>query len=171
MQLRLNKNIINFRKNLMKKILKNPGIKINCRIIYVTYRGDWFLKSWKGNVLKSGGLTTNIGIHLFDLLAWFFGNYKKVELKKNSLTTNIGSIYFENAKVNWIISTSEKYLNKKNKNIKSVRKLFFDNINLDLSQNFTNMHILSYKKIIEGKGFEIEDVKKSLFITEKLRNM
>jgi len=171
MQLRLNKNIIKFRKKIINKIKKNPSIQINCKIIYVTFRGDWFLKSWKGNINKSGGLTTNIGIHLFDLLSWLFGDFIKIKVKINNLKTNIGKIQFKNANVNWIISISDKYLNKRRKNIKSIRKLNFDNINLNLSQNFTNMHVVSYKKILEGKGFTVDDVRKSLFIAEKLRKL
>ena len=36
-------------------------------------RGPWYLSSWKGNVERSGGLATNIGIHFFDMLLWLFG--------------------------------------------------------------------------------------------------
>ena len=31
--------------------------------------------------------------------------------------------------------------------------------------------VLSYKKILEGKGFSINDVKNSLYITERLRKL
>ena len=74
MQLRLNKNVINFRKKSFKSFLKNLNNIIKCRIKYVTYRGNWFLKSWKGNKKKSKGLTTNIGIHLIfnNLVLWEF---------------------------------------------------------------------------------------------------
>ena len=42
-------------------------------LTYVTARGRWYDVSWKGSDERSGGIVTNIGIHLFDLLLWLFG--------------------------------------------------------------------------------------------------
>ncbi len=36
-------------------------------------RGRWYHSSWKGDVAKSGGIATNIGVHFFDMLLWIFG--------------------------------------------------------------------------------------------------
>lgn len=60
---------------------------------------------------------------------------------------------------------------KKKPNVRAIRQFYFGENKLELSDNFNNMHILSYKKILNGKGFTIQDVKDSLYITEKLRNM
>ena len=35
-------------------------------LTYVTARGLWYDVSWKGSEERSGGLVTNIGIHLFE---------------------------------------------------------------------------------------------------------
>lgn len=169
MQLRLNNKIISFKKEIDKKILVSKNKKLDCKINYITYRGDWFLKSWKGDTSKSGGLTTNIGIHLFDLLTWFFGNYIKLKVIKNTSKTNVGIIYFKNANVKWLISISDIYLKTQNSKKRSIREFYLNRKRLELSDNFTNMHILSYKKILLGEGFAINDVIKSLFITEELR--
>lgn len=169
MQLRLNNKIISFKKEIDKKILVSKNKKLDCKINYITYRGDWFLKSWKGDTSKSGGLTTNIGIHLFDLLTWFFGNYIKLKVIKNTPKTNVGIIYFKNANVKWLISISDSYLKTQNSKKRSIREFYLNQKRLELSDNFTNMHILSYKKILLGEGFAINDVIKSLFITEELR--
>jgi UDP-N-acetyl-2-amino-2-deoxyglucuronate dehydrogenase len=45
-------------------------------LTYITSRGKWYYKSWKGDVSKSGGVTANIGIHFFDMLIWIFGEVK-----------------------------------------------------------------------------------------------
>ena len=169
MQLRLNKKIIDFKKEINNKVKKIKGKKLECKINYVSYRGDWFLKSWKGDTGKSGGLTTNIGIHLFDLLSWFFGNYIKIKIIKNTSKTNVGVISFKNANVKWLISISDSFLKTKNSKKRSIREFFLNGKRLELSDNFTNMHVLSYKKILLGKGFVIKDVINSLFITEELR--
>ncbi len=40
---------------------------------YVTPRGQWYHQSWKGDAELSGGLITNIGIHMLDMLLWLYG--------------------------------------------------------------------------------------------------
>ena len=42
--------------------------KYDVDLTYITSRGKWYLISWKGNIDKSGGVATNIGIHFFDML-------------------------------------------------------------------------------------------------------
>ena len=49
-------------------------------LTYITSRGPWYSTSWKGNINKSGGVATNIGIHFFDLLVWLFGSVIKNEV-------------------------------------------------------------------------------------------
>ena len=52
----------------------------NVEVIYYTFRGDWYFKSWKNIKLFSGGLLVNIAIHFFDILIWIFGNVKKIKI-------------------------------------------------------------------------------------------
>src|SRR5206468_7858464 len=40
-------------------------------LTYVSARGPWYDASWKGSDERSGGVVTNIGIHLLDLLLWW----------------------------------------------------------------------------------------------------
>ena len=47
--------------------------KYDIDLIYITSRGNWYYHSWKGNIEKSGGIGTNIGVHFFDMLSWIFG--------------------------------------------------------------------------------------------------
>ena len=49
-----------------------PGT-FDVEIDYRTPRGRWYAHSWKGNIEKSGGVETNIGCHLFDIVAYLFG--------------------------------------------------------------------------------------------------
>jgi UDP-N-acetyl-2-amino-2-deoxyglucuronate dehydrogenase len=42
-------------------------------LTYITSRGAWYHRSWKGDIEKSGGVATNIGVHFFDMLTWIFG--------------------------------------------------------------------------------------------------
>src|SRR5262245_61053730 len=70
LQLRLHPMLLELREKLHKA---RSGRQHDVRLTYVTARGGWYHVSWKGNPEKSGGIATNIGVHLFDLLIWLFG--------------------------------------------------------------------------------------------------
>src|SRR5205809_946249 len=73
-QLRLHPDII----NLKEKVLNSDPSKIfDIDLTYITSRGKWYYTSWKGDIIKSGGIATNIGIHFFDMLLWIFGKVTK----------------------------------------------------------------------------------------------
>ncbi len=163
MQLRLDNSLIS-KINFYKK--KKNFLNINVK--YITTRGNWFLKSWKGDLKKSGGLTTNIGIHLFDFLIYNFGNPSRSLLKFYSDQTAKGELLFNNAKVNWLISV-DKSLLPKNSKVNSYRKMIIENNIIDLSNKFTDLHTQSYKNILKNKGFGVHEVRDSLELCEKLR--
>jgi UDP-N-acetyl-2-amino-2-deoxyglucuronate dehydrogenase len=52
---------------------KQPNSTYDIDLTYITSRGAWYHRSWKGNIGKSGGVATNIGVHFFDMLTWIFG--------------------------------------------------------------------------------------------------
>ncbi len=167
MQLRLNNKLIKCKKIIEKKIKKNPIKMFIGHINYFTFRGDWFLKSWKGSKKKSGGLTTNIGIHLFDLLSWYFGDYEKFKINYSSLVENKGVIYFKNAKISWLISISSQHLKR---GLTAKRELMLDKNKIQLSDNFNDLHVKSYTEILKKRGFGTIDVFSSIKLTEKLRD-
>src|SRR3989338_297236 len=70
LQLRLHPAIKALREQVLSKGI---GHKHDVDLTYITSRGHWYHYSWKGDVAKSGGLVTNIGIHFFDMLTWCFG--------------------------------------------------------------------------------------------------
>ena len=74
LQLRLHKSII----DLKKEIEASPKDKIfDVELTYITSRGNWYYSSWKGDIHKSGGIATNIGVHFYDMLQWVFGAPKQ----------------------------------------------------------------------------------------------
>lgn len=65
LQLRLHPTII----ALKEEIENGPKDKIyDIDLTYITSRGNWYYTSWKGDVNKSGGIATNIGVHFYDML-------------------------------------------------------------------------------------------------------
>ena len=169
LQLRLHPSI----QMLKKKIETGPKNKVyEVDLTYITSRGKWYFISWKGDVHKSGGVATNIGIHFFDMLGWIFGDFKGVELKVNRPERAGGKIYFEKANVNWFLSVDEKDLpNEAVANQKrTYRKINIEGEDLEFSEGFTDLHTESYRDILNGGGFGISDARKSIEIASKLRN-
>src|ERR1051325_4434130 len=72
LQLRLHPTI----RALRERIAAKPSVTHNIDVTYITSRGRWYQVSWKGNDGKSGGIATNIGIHLFDMLVYVFGDVR-----------------------------------------------------------------------------------------------
>jgi len=101
LQLRLHPSII----ALKKKIESSPKDVIHdIDLTYITARGLWYYASWKGDVSKSGGVATNIGIHFFDMLTWIFGAVKKNTVQLNSHDRAAGFLQLEKANVRWFLS-------------------------------------------------------------------
>ena len=170
LQLRLHPAI----QQLKKKIEEGSKDKVyDVNLTYITSRGKWYFISWKGDVHKSGGVATNIGVHFFDMLGWIFGEFKGVELEINKPEKAGGKLYFEKANVNWFLSVDEADLpeeaivGKK----RTYRKINIEDQELEFSDGFTDLHTASYKDILSGGGFGIEDTRKSIQIVSSLRNI
>lgn len=73
LQLRLHPSII----SLKKEVDSNNNEIFDVDLTYITSRGNWYYTSWKGDISKSGGIATNIGVHFFDMLCWIFGELKQ----------------------------------------------------------------------------------------------
>src|SRR5688572_10376203 len=105
LQLRLHPNII----ALKKQIEDSPKNKIHdVDLTYMTSRGHWYHMSWKGDVTKSGGIATNIGVHFFDMLTWVFGSVKKNTVHMLTEDSAAGFLELERARVRWFLSIDYK---------------------------------------------------------------
>ncbi len=88
LQLRLHPAII----ALKEKIAAEPtGKKHQIELDYITSRGHWYFASWKGDIQKSGGIATNIGVHFFDMLMWIFGDVSQNVVIEHSAETASGT--------------------------------------------------------------------------------
>lgn len=159
LQLRLHPELIELKKNI-----NNNKHKVVIR--YVTPRGEWYSRSWKGDITKSGGLTTNIGIHLFDMVIWLFGNYKKHSISRNESKCVSGNIILEKAEVDFFLSTQKEDLPV---GYSSYRLIEIDGKPLRFDKSFTDLHTEVYKDILDGNGFGIDDSIPSLELVYKIR--
>jgi len=156
MQLRLNEDAIRLKKRLSSD--KHHMVNID----YVTPRGKWYQHSWKGDVSKSGGLPTNIGIHLFDLMIWLFGDLKHLGSLRVEASEVTGFLILERAEVEWRLSI-------KNETPKRIIAVNGED-GIDLSNGFQSLHTKSYSEILQGDGFGCEDARPAIRMVERIRN-
>jgi UDP-N-acetyl-2-amino-2-deoxyglucuronate dehydrogenase len=163
LQLRLHPELI----QLKVRIDAAPETFHEVNLQYITPRGKWYQYSWKGDVSKSGGLATNIGIHLFDLLTWLFGNV--IDLRKDiDLPQKMsGELQLAKAKVKWFLSTDKADLPEGINS--SFRSLVIDGVSIQFDEYFETLHHRAYAEIMSGKGFQVDEMVTSLEICAALR--
>lgn len=167
LQLRLHPEII----RLKKFVENNPEKNYEIILTYITSRGKWYHFSWKGDIQKSGGIITNIGIHFFDMLLWIFGNCEEYKVFIHNNYKSSGFLKLKRANVKWFLSVDyndiPEELKKEGK--RTHRALLIDENEFNFSEGFTNLHTESYIKIINNEGFGLEDAYPSIDLTYKLR--
>jgi len=169
LQLRLHPSII----ALKEKIENSPASTIHeVDLTYITARGLWYYASWKGDVSKSGGIATNIGIHFFDMLTWIFGAVKSNTVQLHSHDRAAGVLELEKANVKWFLSINGDTLptEVKERGQTTYRSITVDKQEIEFSKGFTDLHTESYKQIIAGNGFGIEEARTSINIVHDIRN-
>ncbi len=169
LQLRLHPSII----ALKKKIENGPKDKVyDIDLAYITSRGHWYYTSWKGDESKSGGIATNIGVHFYDMLTWIFGNVKENIVHLNTHDRAAGYFQLEKAMVRWFLSINADTLPKyiKEKGGKTYRSLTLEGEEIEFSDGFTELHTHSYKDIIDGHGFGLEEAMHSIEIVHNIRH-
>ncbi len=168
LQLRLHPSI----RQLKKQIDEGPADKVyDIDLTYVTSRGRWYFFSWKGDVQKSGGVATNIGIHFFDMLGWVFGRFNGLEVIENRPERARGRLEFEKARVNWFLSVDDKDLPPKaiEQGKRTCRSITIEGQELEFSEGFTDLHTQSYQAILAGGGFRVETARPSVEIAQRIR--
>ncbi|MBP6386285.1 MAG: Gfo/Idh/MocA family oxidoreductase [Pseudarcicella sp.] len=168
LQLRLHKSIIALRN----QVLNGPKDKVyEVDLKYITSRGKWYHRSWKGDVSKSGGIATNIGVHFFDMLTWIFGDVKENIVHQQTDETAAGFLLLERAKVNWMLSIDYNQIPEdvKQQGKRTFRTLSMEGQEIEFSDGFTELHTDSYNEILKGNGFGLEDVKKAIQIVSAIR--
>jgi UDP-N-acetyl-2-amino-2-deoxyglucuronate dehydrogenase len=158
---------------LKEKIEKGSKDKIyDIDLTYITSRGNWYYTSWKGNEDKSGGIASNIGVHFFDMLQWIFGSFEAATVATKTKDTNSGTLKFKQANVNWYLSINAENLppNIKSKGQSTFRTLTIEDKEIEFSKGFTDLHTVSYQKIIEGEGYGLKDARNSIEIVSQIRN-
>jgi UDP-N-acetyl-2-amino-2-deoxyglucuronate dehydrogenase len=168
LQLRLHPSII----ALKNKIDQSPADKMyDVDLTYITSRGNWYYSSWKGDVAKSGGIATNIGVHFYDMLFWIFGKVKQNIVHLHEHDRAAGYLEFEKARVRWFLSIEADTIptNVREAGKRTFRSLSINGESFEFSDGFTELHTNSYRKILKGEGFRLMEARTAIEIVHSIR--
>lgn len=166
LQLRLHPAV----KALRERIMTEPARIHDVDLTYIASRGRWYDVSWKGDDGKSGGVATNIGVHFFDMLAYVFGSVRSNIMHLHGPHRAAGYLELERARVRWFLSISRQDLPPDVKPGQTTwRSIKIDNVETEFSDGFTDLHTESYREILAGRGFAIEETRPSIELVSQLR--
>ena len=169
LQLRLHPSIIALRE----KVATAPVDHIfEVDLTYLTSRGKWYLKSWKGIDKKSGGIATNIGVHFYDMLHFIFGDIQHNEVHFKDQRTASGYLIYRQARVKWFLSIDANNLpdNAIQGEKLTYRSIRVDAEELEFSGGFTDLHTQSYQRVLDGAGFGLEQNRVAIETVEAIRD-
>ncbi len=168
LQLRVHPSIIELKKKILSEKSKT---KRNVILTYITSRGLWYNYSWKGDIEKSGGVATNIGIHFFDMLMWLFGKEQSSKVFLSEPNKMSGFMELENANVRWFLSIDKNDLPKAAVEYgkTTFRSITIDGDELEFTGGFTDLHTVVYKDILSGGGYGIDDAYPSIDNVYRIR--
>lgn len=161
LQLRLHPMVMAWKKQLSRRTERSDVL-----IEYYTPRGRWYHYSWKGDEARSGGIVTNIGVHLFDMMIHLFGdllNDRPYEFVKIGRDQAEGTVRLQRADVRWRLSTSPVLL--------PTRRIFVNGDRVDLSAvEFENGHTAVYEEtILRDGGWAPEDARPAIALCHAIR--
>ncbi|MBN3035432.1 MAG: Gfo/Idh/MocA family oxidoreductase [Bacteroidales bacterium] len=169
LQLRYHPTIV----QLKQDIDNGPAGKIyDIDLTYITSRGNWYFRSWKGDVTKSGGVATNIGVHFFDMLTWIFGKPAENVVHLLSDDKSAGFLALEKARVRWFLSIDYNTLPEKVRlsGQRTYRSIVIEGREIEFSGGFTDLHTVTYQQILQGNGFGLDDARSAIETVFTIRN-
>jgi len=167
LQLRCHEKLVALREQLAQERSGNHKVVLT----YITSRGPWYDVSWKGDLTKSGGIPSNIGIHFFDLLIWLFGSPVSHKVHLQDPRRMSGFVALERAEVRWFLSIDHRDLpfTVQPGGKTTFRSIEVDGQAIEFSEGFTDLHTRVYEGILDGSGFGIEHARPSIELTHELR--
>ncbi len=171
LQLRYHQTIMALREKISAELKENPNKTYDIDLSYITSRGAWYHRSWKGAIAKSGGVATNIGVHFFDMLVWIFGEAQENIIHLSDEERTSGFLQLKHARVRWYLSIDRKDLAKTpaEAHKTTYRSISLDGKEIEFSEGFTELHTVSYQNILNGNGYGLEDSLPAIQIVHDIR--
>jgi UDP-N-acetyl-2-amino-2-deoxyglucuronate dehydrogenase len=168
LQLRVHPKLVELRERYLKAPTDR---KHDVVLSYITSRGKWYFYSWKGDIDKSGGIATNIGVHFFDLLIWMFGSVQEYRVHHVDPKCMSGWIELERARVRWYLSLDINDLPfTPEPGVRTTyRSITIDGEEVEFTDGFRDLHTRIYEEALAGRGFGIDDVRPSIELVHNIR--
>ncbi len=167
LQLRLHPAI----RALKAKVDASASNEFDVGLTYITSRGRWYHTSWKGDESKSGGVATNIGVHLFDMLSYVFGPARRNVVHLRERECAAGYLECGRARIRWFLSVDRGDIPEAVAGAKTTyRSVTLDGEEIEFSEGFGDLHTRSYEEILAGRGFGLEEVRPSVEIVSNFRS-
>lgn len=168
LQLRHHQAIIDLKDKVARE--NNPH-KYEVDLTYITSRGNWYLKSWKGDPRKSFGVATNIGVHFYDMLHFIFGKLQRNVVHFTNEYKAAGYLEYEKARVRWFLSVDSNDLPESVRGKKpTYRSITVNGEEMEFSEGFTDLHTTSYEEILAGRGYGIDDARHCVETVNTIRS-
>lgn len=169
LQLRLHPAIVQLKKEMDGA---SPGRKQEIDLTYITSRGRWYSVSWKGDIQKSGGVATNIGIHFFDMLLWIFGEVERNEVHLSTPEKASGYLELKKARVRWFLSLDQSDLPQEPAaaHKRTFRSLTINGRGVEFSDGFADLHTAIYRETLAGHGYGLGDALPSVQLAHDIRH-
>lgn len=169
LQLRVHPSIVALREKVRQA---HSDTKYDVDLTYITSRGHWYLQSWKGDLKKSGGIATNVGVHFFDMLHFIFGALQHSTVHLNSETKAAGYLEYEHARVRWFLSVDIEDVpgDRRAAGQRTYRSITVNGEEIEFSGGFTDLHNRSYEEILAGRGFGLEESRTAIATVAAIRD-
>ncbi len=168
LQLRHHQAILDLKEKVARD---NRDGKYDVELTYITSRGKWYMESWKGDPRKSYGVATNIGVHFYDMLHFIFGKLQRNVVHYANDYKAAGYLEYEKARVRWFLSIDADDLPESVKGKKpTYRSITVDGDEMEFSEGFTDLHTTSYKEILAGRGYGIENARHCVETVNTIRS-
>ncbi|MGN7739565.1 UDP-N-acetyl-2-amino-2-deoxy-D-glucuronate oxidase [Pseudomonas sp. 22526] len=168
LQLRHHQAILDLKAKVARE---NRAQKYDVELTYITSRGKWYMESWKGDPRKSFGVATNIGVHFYDMLHFIFGKLQRNVVHFSSDYKAAGYLEYEKARVRWFLSIDANDLPASVKGKKpTYRSITVGGEEMEFSEGFTDLHTTSYKEILAGRGYGLEDARHCVETVDVIRS-
>lgn len=168
LQLRHHQAILDLKEKVARE--SRDG-KYDVELTYITSRGKWYMESWKGDPRKSYGVATNIGVHFYDMLHFIFGKLQRNVVHFANDYKAAGYLEYEKARVRWFLSIDADDLPDSVKGKKpTYRSITVDGDEMEFSEGFTDLHTTSYREILAGRGYGIEDARHCVETVNTIRS-
>lgn len=158
----------------LKEQIENgdPNKIYDVDLSYITSRGNWYYSSWKGEMGRSGGIATNIGIHFFDMLYWLFGNVEENVVHVHTHDRAAGYLQLRQARVRWFLSINYDTIPEavKAAGARTFRSITVDGKEIEFSGGFTDLHTRSYEAVLAGNGYGLDTAATAVQIAHDIRN-